>query len=436
MPILAGTRSVIMQRVPASTRSDLGPVERRGPGAGSACDPHYDQIISGVKIMDLFEPRLPDEQLHKSFHLIRHDPTYAAVMPVIQSWSVGLIGRSREGEKFVKEFQSTFNSSMWELYINKALIDLGFTTDFSKAAPDFCVTTQEGYRFNIEAVISDRHAIAAVTGSMLVENFKNRGALKLIGKLKDKVEIFRGSAGKKRPYASLEHVRDLPFVVAIAPFDSEYSLSQNNELINLVLFGVGEPSLDAHNFGHQKKVEEIFTPSGAPVKMGIFTNDSFKEISGVIFSTLGTFGKALVESGVDRIVRSNRYRFIEKEEIAAGDPAWSLEDRYYSYGKLNFLKTSRWDFGRQVAGSDVRICASALHRETHFDGLHIYYNPYAENPLDPETFWPDEVTHNFYDIENGEPEQSHPDGALVSRLLFDPNLYSLQHLLKTDGFLA
>jgi hypothetical protein len=388
-----------------------------------------------VETADLFKPRLADEKLHDSFRLIRQDSAYARVIPVIQSWSSGLIDRRRESDKFIKEFQSTFNSSMWELYLNKALRELGFTTDFSKSAPDFCVTTQAGYRFNIEAVISDRDAKSTKGNVLPTNDFKNRGALKLIGKLKDKADLFRGVPGKKRPYSSLEHVQGSPFVVAIATFDSEYSLTQNNELINLVLFGIGAPSLDAENFGSQNKVEAILKSSGAAVKMGIFTNDSFKEISAVIFSTVGTFGKAVVESGIDRIVRSCRYRSVEKENIAVGDHAWSLGDHYYATNKLDFLKTRRWDFGSQIGGADVRICASTVHRESHFDGLHIYYNPYAEHPLDPSTIWPAEVTHNFYDTENDEPRQIHPDGALVSRQLYGPDRRILEHLLRTDGFL-
>ncbi len=386
---------------------------------------------------DLFEPRLPAARLNKSFRLILDDPACAAVMPVIQSWSVGLVERRREGDKFVKEFQSTFNSAMWELYLNKALTELGFTADFSLAVPDFCVTAPDGYRFNIEAVISDRGAGAAPASPASLEAFKNRCALKLIGKLKDKAELFGGSEGKKRPYGSLSHVRDVPFVVAIAPFDSDYSLLQNNELINLVLFGIGEPSHDPGSFGEQARIAEIHTPSGAPVEMGIFTNDSFREISAVIFSTVGTFGKAVVESSVNKIIRSNRYRCVEKSAVGYDAAAWALGDRYsVSQKKLDYLKTRRWNFGREIAGSDIRICATALHAETHLDGLHIYYNPYAQCPLRPDVFQSGEITHNFYDTVKNEPAQFHPDGALVSRLLFEPDLQSLEHLLRTDGFLG
>lgn len=36
----------------------------------------------------------------------------------------GLLDRSGEAKKFVTEWQTTFNSSFWELYLNKAFKEL------------------------------------------------------------------------------------------------------------------------------------------------------------------------------------------------------------------------------------------------------------------------------------------------------------------------
>ena len=80
-----------------------------------------------------------------------------------------------------------------------------------------------------------------------------------------------------------------------------------------------------------------------------------------------------------------RDRCIEKSAVGHDAAAWALGDRYYvSPKKLDYLKTRRWDFEREIAGSDIRISAMALHAETHLDGLHIYYNPYAQCPLRPD----------------------------------------------------
>lgn len=386
-------------------------------------------------MIDLFNPRIAETKLHLSFQAIRRDPAYAPVQSAIQSWAAGLLDRNREGDKFVKEFQSTFNSAMWELYLNKALAELRFEVDFSKATPDFCVTTEAGYLFNIEAVISDRTIGGSGADNLGGLDFKTRGALKLIGKLNDKVRLYRGVNGKKTPYSSLDHVREVPFVVAIAPFDSALSLTQNNELINLVLFGLGAPSHDAGNLGYQASISKLQKKVGIDIDVGIFTNDSFKEISAVMFSTTGTFGKAVIESGIDRLVRSCRYRITDRQDPRERNAAWSPGDSYLSLGPLGFLKRRRWEWGGDIIGMDVRICPSTAHRETHLDGLQVYYNPYAQHPLNPDIFGSGEIAHNFYDIASSQSRQDHPDGALVSRQVHEPSKLELARLLQSDGFL-
>jgi hypothetical protein len=311
---------------------------------------------------------------------------------------------------------------MWELYLNRALTDLGCSVDYSKSSPDFSVRGPENYEFNIEAVVSDRPPSAKQQQIFTEQEFKDRGALKLVGKIRDELDLFRGANGKKHPYSSLSHVKGRPFVISIAPFDSDLALFQNNELINLVLFGIGPPVLQGPQLGKQKKVKSIMKPSGAPVDMGIFTNETFKEISAVIFSTVWTFGKAVVESKIERLVRSTRYRVMEAQKIPPDSNLWQLGTHRFQIDKLNFLVTQRRDGGSHIGGADMHIQHSSFHRETHLDGLQVYFNPYAEIPFQPDFAWPAEVALNHYDVESGEHIQAHPDGALVSRQVYEVHL--------------
>jgi len=64
-------------------------------------------------MLDLFTPRFPEEKLHDNFRRISADPDYAKVQPILQNWATGLLDRRGESQKFVNEFQTTFNSSMW-----------------------------------------------------------------------------------------------------------------------------------------------------------------------------------------------------------------------------------------------------------------------------------------------------------------------------------
>ncbi|MGV2168814.1 hypothetical protein [Agrobacterium tumefaciens] len=386
-------------------------------------------------MLDLFTPRFPEEKLHDHFRLISADPDYTKVQPIIQNWATGLLDRRGENQKFIKEFQTTFNSSMWELYLNRALIDLKCSVDFSKSSPDFFVRGPGNYEFNIEAVVSDQPPTAKQRKNFDEQDFKTRGALKLAGKIRDKLDLFRGRNGKKHPYSSRSHVQGRPFVIAIAPFDSDLSLTQNNELINMVLFGLTPPVLEGPDYGKQGKITSLLKPSGAPVEMGIFTNDSFKEISAVFFSTVGTFGKAVVESKIDRLVRATRYRVIDKHKIAPGSVLWEVGTHRFQLAALNYLLTQRRESEQQIGGLDVLIQHSSLHRETHLDGLQVYFNPYAEVPFDPNFPWPAEIALNYYDVESGEHIQAHPDGALVSRQVYAITPTYIRLLLGKYGFL-
>jgi len=357
------------------------------------------------------------------------------VKPIIQNWGAGLLERRGEGKKFLKEFQSTFNSSMWELYLNRAFLEMGCEVDFTKSSPDFFVQGPGNYEFNVEAVVSDDPKREKQKEPFTHAAFRNRGALKLAGKIRDKLQLYRGANGKKYPYSSMSHVRDRPFVIAIAPFDNELSLTQNNELINMVLFGLAPPVLEGPERGRQDKITSILKPSGAKVEMGIFTNDSHKEISAVFFSTTGTFGKAVAESQIDRLVRSTRYRVIDKSRASPELESWKGGVQRFQLAELDYLLRQRAEGPDEIGGADIRIQHSTLHHETHLDGLQVYFNPYAEVPFDDNFPWPKEIALNYFDTKMGEHIQAHPDGALVSRQLYDPGPASLSQLLRNYGFL-
>ncbi|CNG73344.1 TPA: hypothetical protein P0N76_001502 [Yersinia enterocolitica] len=380
--------------------------------------------------MDLFSTKIAKNKLDDSFKLIYKDPKLASVREVIQSWGRGLLQRSGESTKFVNEFQTTFNSAFWELYLNEVFIRLGYSVDYTKDSPDFNVTTPSGYNFNVEAMVSDKPHKPLVGDIFSEARFKHQSTLKLLGKIKDKHELFTGVKGKKFPYSTMEHVVGKPFVLALAPFDSKLSLTQNNTIINRVLFGIEEPTMRDHARGKQRKVSSIKKNEQIEIPLGIFTNDSYKEISAVIFSTTGTFSKAVVQSGVARYIRSTRYRSLDTNYFIISEGMKNEGTHTKKLGLEHYLKTYRQFYNNEVIGADVELCHSRDYTETHFDGLHIYYNPYATVPLDKSIFFPPEITQNFYDMITDSPVQNHPDRALVSRQVFEPSKANLRFILK------
>lgn len=374
--------------------------------------------------MNLFKPIVNINRLHPLFKKISSESTYKPTIKVINNWSKGLLGRKKEEIKFIKEFQTTFNSSFWEIYLNKAFIDLEFVLDYTKDSPDFHLKHISGRLVNVEAVTSNNRLnqseeyysdksikeYAEIGG----KDFLNQSTIKLAGKIKDKLDLFLGKDGKKHPYSSLEHVMGNPFVLAIAPFDNHLSLMQNNIAINRVLYGVEPP--DENNL--VSKISNILNHNNNKIDLGLFTNSSHKEISAILFSTTGTFGKAVFESGVSNIIRATRYRQIDIDEFKTKEGMNKLGTEHTQVSEGHDIFSLRILAGDQVYGSDTFLYNSSEHVESHLDGLHVYYNPYAEIPLDKDLFSAYEITQNEYDIKTQEMICTHNDGSLVSRQTF------------------
>lgn len=337
-----------------------------------------DQTDKNSCNIDLFFPEINGIGKNPNF-VVLLDDKYRAVREVINKWATGFIDRDN---KFKKEFQSTFNSSFWELYLFQAFKDFGMQIDFSKQSPDFTVKTIKGRTLNIEAVTANNADNSEPEWSSnrdLKEHtdFLNFSCIRILNSLNSKHRRYLNY------YSSLSHVEGNPYIIALAPFEQPNFFMQNNEAIIRVLYGQGV-RCTRNQFG--KLVCEVeFTPTiskenGAILELGIFTNKKYKEISAVIFSTTATISKAIVQSNMEGTVRVSR--FDSKE------------------------------------GLIIDLIPNDKHVETHLDGLQIHHNPFAENPLNPEDFSKYEVSHYFYDLDKKEIDNRQRNYTIVSRNFF------------------
>ena len=93
---------------------------------------------------------------------------------------------------------------------------------------------------------------------------------------------------KKSKYADLEHVKGKPFVIAIAPFEQNAFFIQNNQAINLVLYGQRIKTKINENkeiIAEFVNIDKIDKNQNTQLDVGLFTTDKYKEISAIIFST-------------------------------------------------------------------------------------------------------------------------------------------------------
>jgi len=92
--------------------------------------------------------------------------------------------------------------------------------------------------------------------------------------------------------------------------------------------------------------------------------------------------------------------------------------REIKLSKTHTVMITRMPMDDSVFGSDMHFCDSSEHYESILDGLHIYYNPYAEIPLDEDLFSAYEITQNYFDKNTREMISMHNDNSLVSRQVF------------------
>lgn len=100
----------------------------------------------------------------------------------------------------------------------------------------------------------------------------------------------------------------------------------------------------------------------------MFTTDEYKDVSAVIYSSLATWGKI---------------------RALADNP-----------NAMSVYHTCHLPKGDSII-PEVRNTIKAEYKEDIADGLHILHNPFAEYPLDANTFNHARVAQYFFDPEKG-----------------------------------
>lgn len=324
------------------------------------------------KPLDLFTLTTTEDKLHSHFKYLLDDEN-EEIRKVLLRWSSGFEDRDN---KFNHEFQTTFNSSFWEIYLNQCLSDLEMSIDYSKAMPDFTVKTKNDNILNIEAVTAN-HSIDSPpewTGDQLRENddFLKFSCVRILNAIISKYKKYTKS------YSKQDHVVGNPYIIAVAPYEQPYFFIQNNEGIIRVLYGQG--------IDKEKNFTELYVPTAqknddVTLELGIFNSAKYKEISAVIFSTTATMGKAISQTPLERTVRFSRYD--------------------------------------KTRGLLSGLIDNSKYYETHLDGLQIHHNPFADHPIDVKDFDKYEVTHYFYDVVSGEIDNQQKNYTLISRNIFE-----------------
>jgi hypothetical protein len=318
--------------------------------------------------MNLFDPIVALDKQHKNFISIINLSTEADRNELLR-WCSGFPDRDN---KFVKEFQTTFNSSFWEVYLYALFKELGLKMDWSHSSPDFL------FEYKNKTIVVEATIAAAALGKIpeWEKNLK-KGSPTRFKKMNVEsiIRLSNSISSKytkyKKSYSKLSHVKANPFILAVAPFEQPYFNLQCEVPIMALLYDfyvdedayLDQPHLYP-NGPPGVSLGFVEKDNGVEIELGLFEDDSHSEISAVILSTTATWGK------VEAMVSETEHRFVNTVW-------WSELD----------LKPI------------FRDSATNKDKETILDGLYVFHNPFAKRPLDPEIFRNKGVTQVFVDSE-------------------------------------
>lgn len=335
--------------------------------------------------MDLFTPVVSPNKFHPIFKLSLN-PVYGPERQVMLNWAEGFVDRDN---KFIREFQTTFESSFWELYIYAVLKEYGAIVNFSHHAPDFVVdvTTELCIEATIALPEKDGRPNYGWSIKDIPEDFSEfnrQSTLRICNSLSSKIRKYRES------YSGLTHVKNKPFVIAITSFDRPLAHFASNRPIVTALYGeyFDEEmtiSSQAKNIVHYP-VDSVFKNLSTEVSLGYFLDDTFSEVSAVIYTSIATWGK----------VRA----------LADNKNAHSIYQTFHvNEGSIT---------------PELRVSPKADYFEHLIDGLQIFHNPYAKHPINKDIFNHPRIAQLY--VDHDELITICPDDFLLMRMISTMNM--------------
>ena len=367
--------------------------------------------------MGLFDLVVEKSALHPNFERIMNDPYKKKIL---EGWSDQRIINRDGNHKFVKEFQTTFNSSFWELYCYNVLKEIGVEFNFSYEHPDF-VVDYGGETINIECTIASNAKVDPDESDVYARFNENKSLNDIV--YDQTIRLSNAFASKykkyKEKYCKKEWVKNKPFIIAMEPFDQPHFMLTGSESIRLLLYG----REIEHNSSLDFKIEKIQKSIETTLDMGVFLNPQYSDISGVLFSNTATIGK-VDAMGEDPGLTFGQIRY----NLNYDRPQISVDSRLIQRKndrRCKLIRENFKQFENEYKKHTIRrpyIQWGVNYKENIFDGLMLFLNPYAKYPL-PEILinklHNNGVNISKYDFEKDEDVWSACDNSLIQRIVLN-----------------
>ncbi|TAN68439.1 glycosaminoglycan attachment protein [Paraclostridium sordellii 8483] len=327
--------------------------------------------------VDLFNLVVDKSRIHPYFKAINEMPSHSAAKKLIAEITPHFI--DVDGN-FVEQFQTAgFNSRLWELYLFCYFHEEGLKINREYDAPDF-ILSNDNTSVAVEAVIAENK-----TSYLEIDERRVPEYVDVEEETKNKLPLIYGSSlysklshktkDKNLHYWQYEHTKDIPFVIAIADFHDVFAMNISTTALINYLYGLKH----SHYYDDNKDLvvvtekikSHIKENTGVEIPSGFFFQPEAENISAIIHSASGTISK------FDRIGKQCGFdtnNTIMKRIVSVYNP------------EPNADKPLVFEY---FVNEDCE--------ETWGEGISVYHNPTALNPL-PKDFFPS-ATHHF--MENG-----------------------------------
>ncbi|EOU1650933.1 hypothetical protein OQL15_000839 [Clostridium perfringens] len=308
---------------------------------------------------------LSETNQHEKFLLLKNEFQFKYEKEILSNWTDGLLDRDN---KFVRQFQETFHSSFWEIYLYKLFKEAKFKLNQEHPMPDYIIT--EPIECYVEAVTA---------------NIKQNGRKEKDRGIEDIISMTIPPALQDDFYEVLDES-----IIRAANAIKTKNKKYNNEYIKREWIDVNNPytiamgSYDQVNYGREyiypmlallygiyydveadvliKKDKIIKKDTNSEIQLDIFSDSEYENVSAVIYSCTMTLGKLV---------------------------SMSISEGNESFNNVYNIRKKCDD------GMHLLHVVSEKVPEDIADGTFIFHNPNAKNKL-PEDFFDEVAVTQFY----------------------------------------
>lgn len=302
---------------------------------------------------EVFAPKIPAARRNRYFQLLTEEPVHFPSRVMMEE--LALWFKDPDGV-FIRALQGNeFNSRLFELYLYAVFYELEFEIDRSHPQPDFCLTKGVARLFieattvaeleNIESIPFNSESLEEIQ-RYVTEEMPFKFSRALLNKVKHRPEP------ERLHYWELKHVRDQPFIIALQDYSRPMSMVFSCLALQEYLYG-----LRVLEDGNVEKIERHVLRERS-IPLNFFSHDRHKHISAVMLATQATIPK------FNRMGRLAGLRSPNSIAIVIG---------------------SRTDH-EGVIKPFRSVVEHRSYIEFWHEGIYIFHNPRAIQPLDPDLF--------------------------------------------------